>query len=43
MLKPLGEKVSDMNVIEGIVSDLPVFPVFDQVKISEYPELMGYR
>ena len=43
MHKSLGEKVSDVNVIEGIVSNLSILSVFDQVKISQYPELMGYR
>ena len=34
MLKSLGEKVSDVNVIEGIVSDLSILSVFDQVEIA---------
>ncbi len=40
MLKTFGEKVSDMKVIKGIVSDLSIFPVFDQVEIAQDPELM---
>ncbi len=40
MLKTFGEKVSDMDVIEGIVSDLSILSILDQVEISQDPELM---
>ena len=40
MLKSLSKKVSDVNVVEGIVSNLPVFPVLDQVEIPEDTELV---
>jgi hypothetical protein len=40
MLKSLGEKVLHMNVIEGIISDLPVFMILNQVEITQDPELM---
>ena len=43
MLKTLGEKVPDVNVVEGIISNLSFLSVFDQVKISQDTELMGYR
>jgi hypothetical protein len=41
MLKPLGKKVSDVDVVERVIGDLPVFSVFDQVEISQDTELMG--
>ncbi len=40
MLKSLGEKVPDMNVIEGIVSDLSVFAILNKVEIAQDAELM---
>ena len=40
MLKTFSKKVSDVNVVEGIVSNLPVFPVLDQVEIPEDTELV---
>ena len=43
MLKPLGKKVSDVNVIERIISNLPIFPVLDQVEIPQDPKLVGDR
>ena len=41
MLKALGKKIPYVNVIEGIVSDLPVFTVLDQVEIAQDTELVG--
>ncbi len=40
MLKALGKKGPYVNVIEGIISNLPVFPVLDQVEISQDTKLM---
>ena len=40
MLKPFGEKVSDVDVIQGVISNLSIFSIFDQVEISQDTELM---
>ena len=40
MLKPLSKKVADVNIIEGIVSNLSILSIFDQVEISQDTELM---
>ena len=40
MLKPFGEKVSDVDVIQGVISNLSILSIFDQVEITQDPELM---
>ena len=43
MLKTFGKKVSDVDIIEGVISNLSILSIFDKVEISQDPELMGYR
>ncbi len=40
MLKTLSKKVPDMNIVEGIISNLSLFAVFDQVEITQDTKLM---
>jgi hypothetical protein len=41
MLKTLSKKVPDVNVIEGIISNLPFLSIFDKVEITQDTKLMG--
>jgi hypothetical protein len=41
MFKALSKKVPDMNIVEGIISNLPFLSIFDQVEITQDAKLMG--
>lgn len=40
MLKALGKKVSNMNVVEGIIGNFSFFSIFDKVEVAQDAELM---
>ena len=40
MFKTLGKKVPDAKVIEGVISNLSFFAIFNQIKIAQDAKLV---
>lgn len=41
MLKARSKKGLDMNGVERVIGDFSILSIFDQIEISQHPELVG--